>query len=156
MSILLFIYLLSLVCWLGSIIFFSFFTAPVVFTRLPKVEAGKVISLIFPGYYLVGEVAGAIAVILALYFTIAKTPRGWWSGAFLSLAIALGLTLYAGLSIRPRVDEIRSVAEVENPDPARAAEFDRLHKLSVTINSGVMILDLFALYATAAALTCRG
>jgi len=156
MSILLFIYLLSLVCWLGSIIFFSFFTVPVVFTRLPIVEAGKVISGIFPRYYLVGEIAGAIAVLLALYFTIANTPRRWWSGAFLSLAIALGLTLYAGLSIRPRVDEIRSVAEVENPDPARKAEFDRLHKLSVMINGGVMILDLFALYGTAAALSYRG
>ena len=50
-------------------------------------------------------------------------------------------------------DLIRSVVEEQNPDPARRAEFDRLHKLSVMLNVGVMVLNLTALLTTATALT---
>jgi len=51
---------------------------------------------------------------------------------------------------------IRTVTEEANPDPARRAEFDRLHHLSVMLNGGVMLLNLGALLSTAAALTPRG
>ena len=152
----LFIYLLSIVCWLGAIIFFSAFVAPVVFTQLPIAEAGKVVSVIFPRYYVLGYVAGIVAVALAVYFAIARGARGWWSGAALLLAVALALTLYAGLVIRPRVDALRSVSEEQNPDPARKAEFDRLHRLSVILNGDVLILDLLALASTAGALSRHG
>ncbi len=152
----LFVYLLSIVCWLGAVIFFSAFVAPVVFTQLPIAEAGKVVSVLFPRYYVLGYVAGIIAVALAVYFAIARGARGWWSGAALLLAVALGLTLYAGLVVRPSVDAIRSVAEEQNPDPARKAEFDRLHHLSVMLNGSVLILDLLALASTAGALSRHG
>ena len=45
-----FIYLLSLVCWIGSIIFFSFFVAPVVFKNLEREIAGDLVGSIFPRY----------------------------------------------------------------------------------------------------------
>jgi hypothetical protein len=155
MTIAIFIYLLALVCWLGAIIFFSFFTAPVVFTRLPIAEAGKVVSAIFPRYYALGYVAGIVSLALAVFFTTMRHSRGWWSGATLALAIALAITLYAGMIVRPRVDSIRSVAEQATPDPALKAEFDHLHRLSVILNGAVLLLDLAALIATAGALTPR-
>jgi len=155
-AITLFIYLLALVCWLGGMIFFSIFVAPVVFGVLPISEAGKVVAGIFPRYYLLGYVAGIIGVILSIYFALSHAPRLWWGLAALALVIALGLTLYAGAVVRPKVDSIRTVAEEANPDPARKAEFERLHRLSVAINGGVMVLDLLALLCTAAALTPHG
>src|SRR5208337_2134602 len=116
----LFLYLLSLVCWLGGMVFFAFFVAPVIFSRLPIAEAGKVVAGVFPRYYLLGYVAGIIAVVLAVYFAITSAEtRGWWSAAAVLLAIALGLTFYAGLVVRPQVDRIRAVTEEANPDPAR-------------------------------------
>ena len=48
------------------------------------------------------------------------------------------------------------MTEETNPDPARRAEFDRLHHLSVMLNGGVMLLNLAALLASAVALTPRG
>lgn len=154
MIVVIFLYLLAMVCWLGAVIFFSFFTAPAVFTRLPIAEAGKVISTIFPRYYLLGYVAGAIALLIAIYMAVAA--RGWWLLCVVTIALALGCTLYAGMVIRPRVDAIRSVAEEQNPDPARKAEFDRLHHLSVVLNGAVLLLDIVALFGTAAALAPRG
>jgi uncharacterized membrane protein len=152
----LFIYLLAIVCWLGAIIFFSAIVAPAIFTQLPIAEAGKVIATIFPRYYLFGYIAGFVSLALAILFALARGPRGWWSGAAVALAIALALTLYAGQVVRPRVDAIRTVAEEQNPDPARKAEFDRLHHLSVVLNGAVLVLNLVALASTAAALSRHG
>jgi len=39
-----FLHLFSLVVWQGSIIFFSFFTAPAIFKSLPREEAGDVVG----------------------------------------------------------------------------------------------------------------
>lgn len=157
MIVLLFIYLVAMVCWLGAVIFFSFFTAPVVFTRLPIAEAGKVVSAIFPRYYMLGYIAGAIAFAIAIYMLAeTRSARGWWLASVVPIGIALACTLYAGIVVRPSVDAIRSVSEEQNPDPARKAEFDRLHHLSVNLNGAVLLLDLVALFATAAALAPRG
>ena len=153
MTISLFIYLLSLVSWLGGMIFFSIFSAPVIYRVLTRADAGKVVSGIFPRYYLLGYIAGSIALLLALYFCALRTARGWWGLSAVALAVALGLTIYAGAVLRPRIDAIRTVAEQQNPDSGRQAEFDRLHRLSVSLNGGVMVFNLLALLGTAAALS---
>ncbi|HVN91587.1 MAG TPA: DUF4149 domain-containing protein [Candidatus Binataceae bacterium] len=152
----LFIYLLSLVVWLGGMIFFSAFTAPAVFSVLSTADAGKVVGTIFPRYYILGYVAGVISTILGFYFAFGRGPRLWWSFAGIALAIGLGLTFYAGTALRPRINAIRSVNTDPNPDPAMKAEFDKLHRLSVMLNGGAIVLNLLALLSSAAALTPNG
>jgi Domain of unknown function (DUF4149) len=149
----LFIYLLSLVCWLGGMVFFSIFSAPIIFRVLARADAGKVVSGIFPRYYLLGYIAGAVALVLAVYFCVLRNGRLWWILSAAALALALGLTIYAGGVLRPRIDAIHIVAEEQNPDPVHKAEFDRLHRLSVSLNGAVMVLNLLALLASAAALS---
>jgi uncharacterized membrane protein len=156
MVIALFVYLLALACWLGGMIFFTAIIAPVVFKVLPLADAGKFVAGVFPRYYILGYVAGLISVILAVYFTIERMPRMWWSFSAIALAVALGLTIYAGAVVRPQVDAVRSVVEEQNPEAARRAEFDRLHRLSVMLNGGVMLLNLTALLTTAIALRPHG
>jgi MFS family permease len=148
----LFFYLLALICWLGGMIAFVLFTA-VLFSRLPVADAGKVVSAIFPYYYITGYVAGAIGLVLAIYFAVGGRGRGWWICSALLLAGALALTVYAGAVVRPKIEAVRGVNEETTPDPARKAQFDSLHRLSVQINGGVIVLDLLTLLVTAAALT---
>jgi uncharacterized protein DUF4149 len=128
----------------------------VVFKVLPMAEAGKLVGVLFPRYYLLGYICGTIGFALAIYLCAVRMPRMWWAMAALALLIALGLTFYAGAVVRPQVDAIRAVTEESSPDPARRAEFDRLHHLSVILNGAVMLLDLGALLASAVALTPRG
>lgn len=148
----LFIYLLAMACWLGGMVFFAFFTAPVIFTRLPIAEAGKVIAAIFPLYYGLAYAAGAVAVLFSLYLALTRAARGWWLASCLLLAVALGLIAYAGVVVGPKVDAVKSVAEEAHPDSARKAQFDRLHQLSVQLNGSAMVLEAIALLTTAAAL----
>ena len=156
MVISLFVYLLAIVCWLGGMVFFTAIIAPVVFKLLPIADAGKLVAGLFPRYYILGYIAGTIGLALAIYFTVERQPKLWWGLSALALAVALGLTMYAGAIIRPQVTAIRTVVEDQNPDPARKAEFDRLHRLSVMLNGGVMLLNLAALVTTATALTRNG
>ena len=74
-----FIYLLSLVCWLGSIIFFSFFVAPVVFKTLDREKAGEIVGIIFPRYYKLGYVCGAL--ILLSFMMIGEVGLKWCAWA---------------------------------------------------------------------------
>ncbi len=156
MLIILSIYLIALACWLGGIVFFSFFTTRIVFASLPRAEAGVAIRALFPQYYMLGYVAGTVSLVLAIYITAVRTPRVWWGGTTLALAIALGMTFYAGTIIRPRVEAIRGVTEETNPDPVRKAEFDKLHRMSVMLNGAVLLLNIAAIVGTAGALTARG
>jgi uncharacterized membrane protein len=156
MVITLFVYLLCLVCWLGGMIFFTVFTGPAVFNSLARADAGKVVSAIFPRYYLLGYVAGIIGLILALYFAFVRASRLWWSLAAIALVIALVLTFYAGTIVRPKAESLRGAVTEETPDPAREAEFKQLHRLSVALNGAVIVLNLLALLSTAAALTPYG
>jgi uncharacterized membrane protein len=152
MVITLFVYLLCVVCWLGGMIFFTIFTSPAVFAVLAESDAGKVVSTIFPRYYLLGYATGTISFILAIYFAARNHPRHAWVIAAIAIGIALGLTVYAGAEIRPRISSLRAAHADPNAEPERKAEFDHLHRLSVALNGGVMVLNLVALLSTAAAL----
>ncbi len=156
MIVVLTIYLAALGCWLGGIVFFSFFTAPAVFTVLPRPEAGQLISTIFPRYYMLGYIVGTLSLVLAIYFTAVRAPRIWWSGTTIMLAVALGITFYAGTVVLPRADAIRTVNESPNPYPAIKAEFDALHHRSVILNGAVLLLNIAAIVGTAGALTPHG
>jgi Domain of unknown function (DUF4149) len=156
MLIILSVYLIAIACWLGGIVFFSFFTTRIVFASLPRPEAGVAIRALFPQYYMLGYIAGTISLVLAIYITAVWTPRLWWGFTTFVLAVALGLTFYAGTVIRPRVEAIRSVTEEANPDPVRKAEFDKLHRMSVMLNGAVLLLNIAAVVGTAGALTARG
>ena len=155
MAALLFLYLLGLACWLGGIIFFSFFTAPAIFRSLPLVEAGRVVGVIFPRYYTLGYVAGILSCAVAVYLAGTRPSRAWKVSAVL-LAFGLILTLYAGTVVLPKAHALRSSIEETNPDPAKKSRFDSLHRLSVMLNGTVLLLDLAALASSAVALAGNG
>ncbi len=159
MGIALFVYLLLLGGWLGAMVFFSFFTAPALFARLEVREAGLVVAMLFPRYYVIGYVCGAGSLALAIAFAWRRlTPAQtlWWA-AVAALAAALAVTLYAGLSLRPRIEELRGATggAISAATQTKQA-FARLHRLSVALNGSVLLLDLLALAASAGALARRG
>ena len=149
-----FVYLLSLVVWVGGIIFFSFVGAPSIFQAVPVDVAGRVVTKIFPRYYLLGHAAGIVAL---LSFLGLAGMSGEWGAArifnALLLAGMLGTGLYAGTVVQGQVAEVRQ--QMGNPEdraqakPEVKAEFDRLHRLAVVLNGVVLCLGLVVLFVTA-------
>ncbi|MFO1464365.1 MAG: DUF4149 domain-containing protein [bacterium] len=131
-----FLYLLGLVLWVGGIVFFSFFTTPTIFTSLPKEMASQVITAIFPRYYLMGYVAGAMMALGTL--TEALLVKQWpWIRIGL-LAIMLAASVYAGVVVRPQVHDLKvqmkTVEEDTDLGKTLKERFDGLHRFSVVLN----------------------
>src|SRR5260370_27071798 len=96
MLIILSVYLIAIACWLGGIVFFSFFTTRIVFASLPRPEAGVAIRALFPQYYMLGYIAGTISLVAAVYLTAGRPPRPSWGVNPLAPAVPPGLAFYAG------------------------------------------------------------
>ncbi|MCH8209396.1 MAG: DUF4149 domain-containing protein [Nitrospinae bacterium] len=140
-----FIHLLSLVVWIGSIVFFSFVAAPGIFKTLEREKAGELVGVIFPKYYFIGYVCGALALVTLLV----------GSGQvdlikLVLLLLMLACTLVAGLVIRPRARDLkaRMKAEPENGEFLQK-KFKSLHSFSVQFNASVLLMGLVLLWFTA-------
>jgi hypothetical protein len=139
-------FLLALGLWTGAGVFFSAVILPTLFLNLETSAAGQTAALLFPGYYVFGIVAGAI--VLAGSALLARGNGTAWRVVVAAIAIAWACHLYAGLSIRPRMAELRG-------QEAGVAEFQRLHRLSVRLNGVVLVATLGVLVASASLLEKR-
>jgi hypothetical protein len=147
-----FLYLLALVVWLGEIIFFSFVVAPTVFGVLEVERAGQVTSAIFPRYYAIGMGAGGLAVACAVVLARHAATPGWWWAAGATLGLGLAATLWAGLVVRPRTEQLRAAARAAAVAPSDDPAFGAAHRLAVVLNSVALLSGLAGLGLSAAAL----
>lgn len=139
-----FVYLLCLALWLGGIVFFSFFTAPVVFKRLGREQAGELVGAIFPRYYKLQYVCG----VLMLGSLALLRGRGF-DPNWLFLALMLGCAVYAGQVVNPQARQVKEEMKQSGSSEALEARFQSLHSLSVKLNSAVLVMGLGVLWITA-------
>jgi uncharacterized membrane protein len=147
-----FIYLLSIALWIGGMAFFSFMAAPSIFKVLPREEAGKVVSDIFPKYYWQGIICGAIALVAS----VALGMRDRWNSLLIVRTIMIGVMLigilYAVVILQPKVQavkaQITSFEGLAPTDPLRL-EFGRLHGRSFSVNAAVLLLGVIVVFITA-------
>lgn len=150
-----FLYLLSLVFWIGTIFFFSTSAAPSIFKMLPKQMAGELVTDIFPKYYLISYVCGVVAIVTSLlsWLTGSHSSTASYLLRVIILVIMLGLAIFAGAVIRPQALEIRTEMRSLVEDSPRYSElenrFNTLHKRSVLLNSVVFLLGIAIVLITA-------
>lgn len=154
MSFLRYLMLLSLIFWLGGLIFFAFVVAPAAFSVLPTRHlAGNVVARSINGLHWIGLLAGLVYLFSSVLYTRAK------SGSFrvltarnVIIVLMLALTLISQFGIIPRMDTLRaSIGEIDSvpaDNPARM-QFDALHVWSTRVEGGVLLLGLVAAYLTA-------
>ncbi len=141
---------LSMTLYVGSVVFFSFFTAPTLFRELPKEMAGNVVSKIFPNYYLLGYFTLIIAFISLTLKGILDKP--FPIPRILLLLIMLGCTFYAGISIQPKAHLLKTVIRTMEESPEKEMkekEFGSLHKQSVYLNIVSLLCGIFVILLTA-------
>ena len=131
--------LLLLAVLLGSMVFFSFVMAPLIFIKLETAVAARFIRAVFPWYYLLTLLlAGAVTpLLLADSLVLALCMTG----------VALA-ALYLRIWLMPRLNRWRDKGKAG--DRAAQARFDAGHRWSVWINAAQLVtvmavLLLFAL-----------
>lgn len=155
MSFLRYLILLSLIVWLGGLIFFAFVLAPTVFSVLPSRHlAGTVVGRSLGALHWMGMAAGIIFLASSiLYNRLCKGVPHVFNGRHVLICLMLVLTLVSQFGIIPRMDALRaSIGEIDSVpanDPARM-QFDALHVWSTRVEGGVFLLGLVVVYLTAA------
>ena len=142
-----FIYILSLVFWIGSIAFFSFLTAPVIFKLLDREKAGEVVGVIFPRYYFFGYVCA----VMALFSLIVSTQELFGSKQIL-LFIMIAGWFYAGLVVSPKSRNLKALRQSSSSAEEKElfeVKFKKAHSLAVKLNGTVLLAGLGLLWFSA-------
>jgi len=159
MSFLRFLMLLSLVAWIGGLIFFAFVLAPTVFAPgvLPNTHlAGNIVGRALGKLHWIGIVSAFIFLGSSmLYGRIMDGTAHVFALRHVTIFLMLGLTLLSQFWIIPRMDTLRAkvsdFAAVAIDNPVRG-QFDALHVWSTRVEGAVLLLGLVAIYLTASAL----
>tara|TARA_B100000989_G_scaffold220790_1_gene168575 strand:- start:35 stop:460 length:426 start_codon:yes stop_codon:yes gene_type:complete len=120
---------------LGAMLFFAAVVAPLVFNGLDAATAGRFIRRMFPWYYLVIFVLASLATL----FLLSGAPN---NGAIMAL-VAAGAALSRQV-LMPRINRLRD-AQLAG-DTEAGPRFDRLHRLSVWINSTQILALLWVVF----------
>ena len=154
-----FLMLLSLVVWLGGLIFFAFGLAPTAFSPglLPtRHMAGSIVGRSLDRLHYIAIASGIIFLIASmLYSRMASGNARPLAARHILIVLMLLLTVISQFAISPKMHTIRAEVGVIDdlpPDNPLRVEFDRLHVWSEKFEVAVLLLGLVALYGTAQAL----
>lgn len=160
MSFLRFVMVLSLVVWIGGLIFFAFVLAPTAFQVLPDTHlAGNVVGRALGKLHWMAIISG-IAFLIAslLHSRLTDGTAHVFAMRHVLICLMLGLTLFSQFWIIPRMDTLRAsvgdFAKVTLDNPARV-QFDALHVWSTRVEGAVLLLGLVAVFLTASAISHR-
>ncbi len=154
MSFLRYLMLLSLVVWIGGLIFFAFVLAPTAFQVLPNTHlAGNVVGRALGKLHWLAIISGIVFLVSSLlYSRLTDGNAHMFALRHVLICLMLALTLISQFWIIPRMDTLRAqVADfgtVPLDNPARA-QFDALHVWSTRVEGAVLLLGLIAVYMTA-------
>jgi uncharacterized membrane protein len=146
--------LLSLICWIGGLIFFAFVLAPTAFQVLPNTHlAGNVVGRALSKLHWIAIISGIVYLISSLlYSRLTDGTAHVFADRHVLLCLMLALTLLSQFWIMPRMDTLRAqvsdFASVPVDNPARV-QFDALHAWSTRVELAVLLLGLVVVYLTA-------
>ena len=148
--------LLSLVVWIGGIIFLAFVEAPIAFAPglLPtRHMAGSVVGHSLDRLHYMGIVSGFVFLGASmLYSRLTDGLARPLALRHVLLALMIVLTMISQFTVSPRMYALRDQAVVIDnlqPDDPIRREFNRLHVWSENFEKAVLLLGLIALFRTA-------
>jgi len=158
MSLLRYLMLLSLVVWIGGLIFFAFVLAPTAFQVLPNTHlAGNVVGRALGKLHWIAIVSGVVFLLSSLlYSRLVDGTAHVFAMRHVLICLMLALTLLSQFWIIPRMDTLRAQVgdfnSVPLTDPARV-HFDALHVWSTRVEGTVLLLGLVVVYLAGSALS---
>jgi len=153
MSVVRYLMLLSLVIWIGGLIFFAFVLAPTVFTVLPTRQlAGNVVNRSLTIMHWMGITCGLVFAVTSMIDSrVVNGVAQPFALRNLIVYAMLILTVVSMFGVASRMLELRQqmgiIDDVPQDNPLRV-EFNRLHHWSTRIEISVLVLGLALLYLT--------
>ncbi len=150
---------LCLSLWLGSDVFLSFVVAPGAFRMLgSRDQAGAIVGYSLTRMHLAGIACGVILLLAKLirtrtFFASFLTPAALCVVVMIALTAISQFTVSAKMAaLRVQMGSIQATAT----DSPLLAEFTRLHRISVSLESGVLLAGFAAVYLMVRELALNG
>jgi uncharacterized membrane protein len=141
--------------WLGSDMFLSFVVAPGAFGILSsRDEAGAMVGYSLTRMHLGGIALGMVFLFVRLVRT--RTFASFVTPAALCITLMIVLTAISQYTISARMAVLRvqmGSIQATAADSPLLAEFSRLHLVSVSLESGVLLAGITAIYLLVRELT---
>ncbi len=154
MPVLRFFMLLSMVVWVGGIIFFAFVVAPALFSILPTRHlSGLVVTRTLTLLHWMGVVCGGVFLICSA-FEAYYTSGSVQANAARNLLVfgMVVVTLFSQIGVSTKMAALRAemgeIDKVPVSDPRRIA-FNHLHQWSTGLEVVVLALGLATIYVIA-------
>jgi hypothetical protein len=139
---------LCLGLWLGSDVFLSFVVAPGAFSVLAsRDQAGVIVGYSLTRMHIAGMVCGL--VFLGVRVVRSRSVASLVAPAAVCVVVMIALTAISQLTVSPRMAALRmqmGSIQATAADNPLLAEFGRLHSISVSLESGVLLAGLAAMY----------
>lgn len=141
--------------WLGSDVFLSFVVAPGAFGILAsRDQAGSMVGYSLTRMHLGGMALGTVFLLARL--ARSRTFLGFTTPAALCVALMIVLTAISQYTVSPRMAVLRGQMgsmQATAADSPLLAEFGRLHLVSVSLESGVLLAGIAAMFLLVRELT---
>lgn len=149
---------LGLSLWLGSDVFLSFVVAPGAFRILAgnRDQAGAIVGYALTRMHLAGIACGAVLLLARLART--KTFASLATPAALCVVLMMALTAISQLTVSAKMAALRvqmGSIHATSPDSPLLTQFGRLHAISVSLESGVLLAGIAAMYFMVRELAAR-
>lgn len=149
--------LLCLSLWLGSDVFLSFVVAPGAFHLLgSRDQAGAMVGYALYRMHFIGVVCGVVFLVARLLRT--RTLSSLIAPAALCIVLMVVLTVVSQHAVSPKMAVLRTQMgsiQATAGDSPLLAEFSRLHRISVLLESGVLLAGFVAMFFIARELSAR-
>jgi Domain of unknown function (DUF4149) len=140
---------LALSLWLGSDVFLSFVVAPGAFRVLApnRDQAGAIVGFSLTRMHLGGIALGVVFLLVRLIRT--RSFASFLTPAALSVVLMVALTAISEYTVSAKMAVLRvqmGSIQATAADSPLLAEFSRLHRISVSLESGVLLAGIAAMY----------
>ena len=139
---------LCLGLWLGSDVFLSFVVAPGAFSVLPsRDQAGAIVGYSLTRLHIAGMACGMAFLLVRFMRTRALASLA--APAVLCVVLMMALTAISHFTVSARMAALRrSMGSIEATaaDSTQLAEFHRLHRVSVSLESAVLLAGLAGMF----------
>lgn len=140
---------LGLSVWLGSDIFLSFVVAPGAFRVLApnRDQAGAVVGFALTKMHMIGIACGVVVLLVRLLRT--KSVSSLAAPAALCVVLMILLTTVSQVAVTPKMALLRTQMGSIQATAAESpllAEFAKLHQVSATLESGVLLAGIACIY----------
>jgi hypothetical protein len=139
---------LGLGLWLGSDVFLSFVVAPRAFRILAsRDQAGAIVGNGLWWMHLIGVICGIAILVARLLRT--RTFASLLAPAALCVVLMILLTVVSQHAVSPKMAALRvqmGSIQAASADSPLLAEFGKLHRISVLLESGVLLAGFAAMF----------